>query len=261
MSELRGFSLSQEELFVCLIVADLPLPLGFDDLANHVFGDLPEQYQNYVLGTAERSLIAHGLLELTEEQPVLEPMVAEWLSIISQPSQTWVILHQPAGQKQQANYIHHANNQYLFHRGQGGIHQVIALPQAREIVQAALDIIEPLELELGETLEGTLSETVFRSIASTRTIKRAEVVAQLRTGGLAPNVAEAFGQTFEQLRSISALALLKNKPESSVQQAFTLVCGEQQQWLLVPEAEGQLYVRNLDLTALVQVLHNFAHPQ
>ncbi len=61
MSELRGFSLSQEELFVCLIVADLPLPLGFDDLANQVFGDLPEQYQQHLLGAAERGLIAHGM--------------------------------------------------------------------------------------------------------------------------------------------------------------------------------------------------------
>lgn len=261
MSELRGFSLSQEELFVCLFVADLPLPLGFDDLANQVFGDLPEQYQQYLLGAAERSLIAHGLLELTDDQPVLEPMVAEWLSIISQPSQTWVILHQPAGQKQQANYIHHAKQQYLFHRGQGGIHQLIALPHTREIVQAALDIIEPAEVEVTETLTGSLSEAVFRSIASMRTIKREQVVEQLQAGGLAANVAEAFGQSFEQLRSISALALLQNKPESSVQQAFTLVCGEQQQWLLVPEAEGLLYVRNLDLNALVQVLHNFAHPQ
>lgn len=94
-----------------------------------------------------------------------------------------------------------------------------------------------------------------------RTIKREQVVEQLQAGGLAANVAEAFGQSFEQLRSISALALLQNKPETSVQQAFTLVCGEQQQWLLVPEAEGLLYVRNLDLNALVQVLHNFAHPQ
>ncbi len=200
-------------------------------------------------------------LELTDDQPVLEPMVAEWLGIISQPSQTWVILHQPAGQKQQAHYIHHANQQYLFHRGQGGIHQVIALPQAREIVQAALDIIEPIEAEVTETLAGSLSESVFRSIASTRSIKRDQVVEQLQAGGLAPNVAEAFGQSFEQLRSISALALLQNKPETSVQQAFTLVCGEQQQWLLVPEAEGVLYLRNLGLDELVQVLHNFAHPQ
>lgn len=260
MHELKGFALSQEELLAALRLAGLSAPLGADELEQTVLEDFSSDQLAAVLAIAERSMLAHGLVDYTDTGPVLEPLVASWLATICQPQETWVMLHQPVGQRQQAWYAHRSTTDIVLHHSQGGIHQLIRLDSAEAIASTAYELVTPLDAPVAALYDARIPENVFRALASSRIIDAAATIEQLQSVGFDPALAATLTESFVALRSITACARIVFDPDLGVQQAFTLVCGQNTQWVLVPETSTVLRLHTVDAAMIQRLLATFVAP-
>ncbi|PKO23711.1 MAG: hypothetical protein CVU38_02455 [Chloroflexi bacterium HGW-Chloroflexi-1] len=260
MAEISGFALSQEELLAALAIAGLPAPTGCDDLAERIFGALEADGRVASMAAAERSLLAHGFSKLSTDGSELDGAIAAALGVCARPKQTWVILHQPAGQTQRATHIHAAGEHCLAHVETLGIHQFIVLGGRQDVLETAQQIVSPLASGHVRAVGGALPEATFAALAgAAHEEPLAELQARLGQAGLSAEAAAAFADTIAHLVSITAFAQFNHAVTPELQRAFTIVLGEHAQWLLHLAAPGLLRLRQAPAAAVAQILDDFAH--
>ena len=205
--EIGGFALSQEELLAALALAGLPALPGHDDLAARVFGALAEDGRMALLAAAERALLAHGCAHVTAQGVELDDEITAVLGLCARPEQTWVLVHQPAGQTQRVTYFHRVGDRWQAHVESAGIHQWLALAGRADVLSTARELVLPLAELHGPAVGGELAEAAFAAVVAAASVSSAAALyAQLSAAGLADDVAGAFAQTLIEQRSTTAFA-------------------------------------------------------
>ncbi len=258
MAEILGFSLSQEELLAALLIASIPLPMGFDDLETRIFNHLPEEVKSPLLAAAERSLAARGFLLIESDEVRLEEFVGTMLNTCSQPERSWIMIHQSASQEERASYFHQVNNRFLAHIEIAGIHQFLQIAGNQDMTETAIQLVAPLNNQKAVSMTGNLAEPTFAALANLSSRPTGpELRMQLKEAGLDTEMAQAFAETLDTLISISAFARFNHVPQSKLQRAFTIVRGKNAQWVLTLLSPGMLQVKSVNGKVLTSVLHDF----
>lgn len=257
MDELLGFALSQEELLSALLLADLPAPMGFDDLDTRVFGTLSEETRQALLAATERTLAARGLLSRETDTLSLDEGVRHFLHTCTQPHYSWLLLHQPAAQAERVSYFHQNSTLTLAHVENAGIHQFLQLSGREDVVATAQQLVAPLP-GAAVTIAGHLPESAFATMAAaSTTLTRTQLEAQLCAVGLDNDTAKAFAATLSRLHSITAFARFGYQPSPQLQRAFTVVRGEDAQWILTLSAPNTLHFQAVGGAALNHILEDW----
>lgn len=255
--EIESLALSQEELLAALVLTELPALPGFDNLAELVFTTLAEEGRMALLAAAGRSLVAHGCAYPVAQDLKIEETIGRILRVCAYPDQTWVILHQPAGQVQRATYIHHFDTQWVAHIETTGIHQWVRLGGRDEIAATAHQVLFPLTEMSGITITGEVAETVFSALVATAAQSSAvELQKRLQQSGLSLDTAQAFAETLATQRSITAFARFDQVAQPALQTAFTVVVSNQAQWLLQMNKPGVLSIKQVPPSTIIQALTN-----
>jgi len=252
MEELNGIALSQEELLVALLLAKLPALAGFDDLETRVFGTLPDAFRPMLLAAGERGLLARGILTFTEAESALNDDILTLLQTCAKPTRTWLIVHQPRGQSDRTTYVHQAA-QMIAHTEALAIHQFIELNgtgDLRTIISGliAIDDAPPIS-----GLRGMLAEPTFAKIVTAED-PVAALVPQLRVGGLADNVADAFAASISQRTGITACALFEHQRESAPPQVVTVISSPAGHWAIMPHTQNTVRIQQVDGALLIEAL-------
>jgi len=259
VDEVIGFSLSQEELLVALVIAQLPAPVGFDDLETRVFGELDEAARASLLAAAERSMLARAFLEVRSGETVLPQTVNELLGACTQPRQSWIVVHQPAGEPQRTSYFHQGEHALVAQMETDGIHQFLQLAGCADIQAAAIELIAPGSAEQVEPLSGSLPERSFAAIADAAARgDQTDLQSRLRAAGWDARTAEAFAATVGRLVSITAFARFNYAAQPPLERAFSIVRGADMHWIVGLTAPETVELRLVDGTALVRGLSDFA---
>lgn len=253
--EIEPFALSQEELLAALGLVGLPALPGFDDLAARVFGTLDKKSRIAVLAAAERALIAHGYAYPDAEGSKIDAMLTQVLTICTHPDQTWVVLHQPAGQSQRATYIHHSKKNWIAHVETTGIHQWLPLKGQDDIFSIVHDLLAPLAEIANAPTEAELPEATFAALATSKhQITVDDLVTQLQTDGMTLPVAKKFAKTLVDQRSMTAFARFDHDAIPPLQSAFTVVISTHDQWLLQMIKSGVLRLQQVPAQVIHQAL-------
>ncbi len=260
VDEVIGFSLSQEELLVALIIAELPAPVGYDDLEARVFGDLDENARSALLAAAERSMLARAFLEPQSGEPALPEIMQQLLGACTRPRLSWIVVHQPAGEPQRTSYFHQGESALVAHMDTDGIHQFLRLAGPQDIRAAVIELIAPGSGEQAESLSGSLPEPGFAAITNSGGRRdQDELRRRLLTAGWDAPAAEAFSATVEQLVSITAFARFNYAAQPPLERAFSIVRGTDQHWHVRLSAPETVELRLVDGPALLRGLSDFAH--
>ena len=261
MDEIIGFSLSQEELLALLLIGQIPIPIGFDDLEERVWGNLTDEMKGVLFTAVERGLLARGFLNTVSEKLIIDNYVKQVLQLCATPDYTWLIIHQPVGQLPRSSYFHQRDDLYLGHIATVGIHQFIQLTNTQEIVEIALQLVDPLPVSESSEMNGKLKEDVFSAIITQANELTTNLLNNhLQKGGLSDEIAQAFTTTLQTLTSITAFGRLRHSDNSYIETVFTIVRGTNEQWVLsASDDPGLIQLRPITGAAAKQLLRQFGN--
>lgn len=259
MNEVSGFSLSQEELLVLLLINGLSLPVGFDNLEERIFNGLSDELRPALFAIVERGLMARGVLQTDREKLTTDEYVNRFLQLCVNPKITWIALHQPTGQVQRTSYFHQDGEIYGAHVEIAGIHQFVQLTSVQDIVDTVTQLVDPIESLNQREMVGSLAESVFATlVASPEKLDAKTVLGQLQNGGLEQRVAELFTETLQSLTTITAFARIRHADAPVLERAFTIMRDPNRQWLLAPSDQADcLELRLWNGHDIIEMLQKF----
>jgi hypothetical protein len=259
MNEVFGFSLSQEELLVLLLINGLSLPVGFDNLEERIFSGLADELRPALFAVVERGLMARGVLQADQENLTTDEYVIRFLQLCVNPKTTWIAVHQPTGQAQRTSYFHQDGEICVAHVEIAGIHQFVQLNSVQDIADTATQLVDPIKSLNQREMVGNLVESIFAVVvASPEKLDATTILGQLQNGGLEQQVAELFTETLQSVPTITAFARIQHNATPVLEMVFTIVRDTTRQWLLAPSSKADcLELRLVNGPAIIELLQKF----
>lgn len=258
-----GFALSQEELLAFLLIADLPILAGSDDLESRVYGGLSDEGRLALLAAAERALLARGFLEAEGGDTTPSPLVLDVVRACATPAETWIVVHKAGELGEQASFFHQAGGEMWSHTATAGLYQFVQMTPAllRDLL---VRLIAPVANAQAIGLEGEVPEDMFQKLVNRVSAQEGSVAekvgvasAELASVGMNGEVASAFAQALAASVSMTALAYYEHDGDAVLRRAMTVVRGEESQWVLGIDESKMLSVHALDGERLTQLLEDF----
>lgn len=242
MEETKSFSakFSQEELLVVLLKYRLPLILGMDQkLVN-----FPRDVLEIVLKAAERALIARDIITPGKDgKPHIDPVALMMISTCASPERTIICTCVRPDQKLDTHLVYRTKGSIVAHDAYSeGVHVLTALPDLKTAQEWIVSQINLRHLSQLQCDGGEISQTDFSELREMALQNRTGQIESRLDGLVDEQTADLLSQTLEHVISLTAIVSIKNSPEESHDDGFSLLEGINGLWLLT-SAENQTIMK------------------
>lgn len=245
-----AIAFSQEELFVILAYLKAERLSGLDFNLLH---GLDEQQTRLVMGVAERALLARGYFQIKDGHLQLTAPVIALVGACAFPEWTAVITQNRPDAPSATYFFHMARKMRVMHTiPLTGIHQFIAVEDAKALAKAALGILA-LDSQPKITSEGgsiPLDSIEPLSELAGQAGGREKALALLEEAGLGGELARQMAITLAAPVANTTFASVHHKRDET--SGFTVLSGENGLWLITPGEDDTAEIQAVSADEVIE---------
>lgn len=237
-----SLTFSHEEIVLLLGLLRVPTMPG---IGTEPFAGLSPEQTRLLLGSAERSLQARGLLRWQAEGDTLhvEKFVLALLGPCCLPEFSVIVTRGPKDGLPETVYVHAAQTMIVEHAVTGpALHTFAAFRSWDEVMPRLLAFLDVQDAEAAPSLEGTISEDLLGRATQTADREGAPAAtALLEREGIPAALAGLLARGLQQRKTNLALAAVDHRQGDTPVSAFVLTMGGGGLWLFKMNGQAPNY--------------------